>query len=268
MRGHDFDIVSRKFAQIFNERGSTKIWTQGRRSILAACEDPSNISPFRFSGEYYPLPQTGQMWLEMDLLNDPELRHIWCETTSYRDEVTRDERHDIIFPMVEFESLGEFDDLLIDCESMVESLGFASEPVYIDYEAACDELGVQNIEAAEEQELAERYGNIIFLTHFPERTDPFWNMKRSGDLALKVDVLLYGCETFGCAARETDPDVMQDRFFNISNGKYAQTLFAHFGQERVVRELEAFLKLEMLPRYGGGIGVTRLVKAMKKEGIL
>ncbi len=39
--------------------------TQSRLSILAACEDPTTISTYNYAGEVWPLPQTGQMWLEI-----------------------------------------------------------------------------------------------------------------------------------------------------------------------------------------------------------
>jgi hypothetical protein len=45
-------------------------------------------------------------------------------------------------------------------------------------------------------------------------------------------------------------------------------LFELFGRDRVEKELEAYLALSMTPRYGAGIGVTRMIRAMKKEGIL
>jgi hypothetical protein len=36
----------------------------------------------------------------------------------------------------------------------------------------------------------------------------------------------------------------------------------------VQKELESFLSLEMTPRFGGGIGVTRMIRAMKQAGII
>ena len=56
---------------------------------------------------------------------------------------------------------------------------------------------------------------------------------------------------------------MWDRFHSISGGQYAELLYKHFGKERVLKELEDFLALPMVQRYGGGIGVTRLIKNYK-----
>ena len=53
----------------------------------------------------------------------------------------------------------------------------------------------------------------FFLTDFPEFTNPFWNMKRSGvESSNKVDVILSGQETIGSAERETDKEIMRTRF--------------------------------------------------------
>ena len=58
--------VMRKFFQ--EKKGFIEVPAQSRKSILAACEDPATISQYIFSGENWPLPQTGQMWLERELL--------------------------------------------------------------------------------------------------------------------------------------------------------------------------------------------------------
>jgi hypothetical protein len=41
-----------------------------------------------------------------------------------------------------------------------------------------------------------------------------------------------------------------------------------FGKERVEAELEEFLKLDFFPRSGGGIGVTRMIRAMELSGLI
>jgi hypothetical protein len=38
-------------------------------------------------------------------------------------------------------------------------------------------------------------------------------------------------------------------------------LFELFGKERVEKELEEFLSFDFFPRFGGGIGMTRLARA-------
>jgi hypothetical protein len=49
---------------------------------------------------------------------------------------------------------------------------------------------------------------------------------------------------------------------------YAQTIYDKFGKERVDKEMEDFFKHQFITRSGGGIGVTRLIKSMEKEGLL
>jgi len=88
-------------------------------------------------------------------------------------------------------------------------------------------------------------------------------MKKVGDTANKIDAILYGMETVGSAERSCNPDEMREMFHTISNGQYAQLLFDHFGKERVLKELDEFLSLDFFPRFGGGIGVNRLMRAME-----
>ena len=92
-----------------------------------------------------------------------------------------------------------------------------------------------------------------------------------GDVAQKIDVLLFGIETIGSAERSCDVDEMRKRFLTISNGEYAARMFAEFSEETVMKELNAFLSMvesKPLVRSGGGIGITRWIRALKYAGIM
>jgi aspartyl/asparaginyl-tRNA synthetase len=86
----------------------------------------------------------------------------------------------------------------------------------------------------------------------------------------KVDVILYGQETIGSAERSCDPEEMRHNFYTIERGGYSAKLFELFGKDRVEKELEEFLSFDFFPRFGGGIGMTRLARAyelMKQEQV-
>ena len=61
---------------------------------------------------------------------------------------------------------------------------------------------------------------------------------------------------------------MREQFYKISEGGYANILFSNFTKERVQRELEEFLEFDFFKRCGGGIGVTRLIRALKLSNLL
>jgi hypothetical protein len=83
----DYDIVNEKLRTFFkHKKGFIDVPTQSRLSILAACEDPKTIAQVNFADSVWPLPQTGQMWLEYELLTNPNEKGYFCQTTSYRDE--------------------------------------------------------------------------------------------------------------------------------------------------------------------------------------
>lgn len=251
-----------KMREFFLAKGFIEVPTQSRLSILAACENPHSVATFKYNGEVWPLPQTGQMWLEYELLKNPEWPGCFCISTSYRQE--KDPipgRHELIFPMFEFESKGDFD-VLKELElDLLEHLGFNS-PVLIDYDTRCEQYGTEILEAEHETKMWEEHGSSIMLHSFPLRTSPFWNMKhQGGGIFNKIDVILYGQETIGSAERSCDVDEMKHTFYTISEGGYAAKLFELFGKERVEKELNEFLSFKFFPRFGGGIGLTRLARA-------
>jgi aspartyl/asparaginyl-tRNA synthetase len=253
----------------FLDKGFLEVHTQNRLSILAACEDPFNVATYNYAGQVWPLPQTGQMWLEHELLSSPESKGFFCVSTSYRQEPNAiPGRHDIIFPMFEFEMPGTIDDLKQMEYQLCNYLGFDSptEKTYSEWQQHFGLSADTEMEAEHENAMFDLFGSTM-ITDFPEFTSPFWNMSRNdgGETSKKIDVILGGMETIGSAERSTDVEQMRDTFHTITEGAYANLLFDLFGKERVVNELEEFLKFDFFPRVGGGIGMTRMIAALDTQ---
>ena len=158
-------------------------------------------------------------------------------------------------------------------KELLEHLGFGNQDEFHcdNYLNLSDKYGVQELEHEHEMKLNEDYGNVFFLKNFPEKTSPFWNMKRdetNPNIAKKVDVILHGVETIGSAERSTDKEEMEECFRSISDGQYAQTLYHQFGKERVEHELKEFLNNTFFNRVGGGIGLTRMIRAMELSNLV
>ena len=81
-----FTEAATQLRSFFMSKGFQEVHTQNRLSILAACEDPTTVATYNYNGEVWPLPQTGQMWLEYELLNNPAVPGFFCMSTSYRAE--------------------------------------------------------------------------------------------------------------------------------------------------------------------------------------
>ena len=267
-----YNELVQKMREFFLKRNFKEVPTQSRLSILAACENPHSVKTFEYGGLQWPLPQTGQMWLEHELLKNPEWDGVFCISTSYREEKNPIEgRHEMIFPMFEFEAKGTMRELHQLEVRLLEHLGFET-PAICNYDDVCQEYGgVEILENEHEQRMWEEKGPVVSLQNFPLRTNPFWNMKHGGNnIYNKIDVILYGQETIGSAERSCDVEEMKNNFYTIENGAYCAKLFELFGKERVEKELEEFLSLDLFPRFGGGIGMTRMARAyelMKQEQI-
>lgn len=265
-----YNQIIKKMRQFFQDKkGFIEVPAQARLSILAACEDPKTITQFVFNGVNYPLPQTGQMWLEAEILKNPGVPGVFCITTSYRNEpFPIPGRHDKIFPMFEFESKGTMEEMRQLEAELLLHLGFL-KPISKLYADLCTKYGVDVLSADEELLMQKDFGNVISLENFPQHTHPFWNMKHNKEgIYNKIDVILYGIETIGSAERSSSVEEMRHNFFTISNGQYAKLLFSAFGEDRVRKELDEYLSAPMFPRFGGGIGITRMARAMKLAGLL
>jgi aspartyl/asparaginyl-tRNA synthetase len=271
----DFTAVVSKLREFFTKKGFMEVHTQNRLSILAACEDPNTIATYNYAGEIYPLPQTGQMWLEYEMLKYPERAPgYFCVSTSYRQEPNpQPGRHEIIFPMFEFEIKGGMEELVKMEKELLVFLGFGDESKMkeVDYRETAKKYNVPQLENEHEGMLCDEYGPVVFLENFPVETSPFWNMKmyeNDPNTSRKVDVLMWGMETIGSAQRSTDKQQMRDQFLNISEKQYSEKLFSLFGAPRVQKELDEFLEFDFFERSGGGIGMTRLIRAMKLSKLI
>ncbi len=267
----DFHACVSPLRKFFESRGFIEVHTQSRLSILAACEDPKTIASFDYAGKRWPLPQTGQMWLEYELLTKPELPGVFCLSTSYRQEPKPvSGRHELVFPMFEFESHGTLEDLQVLEEDLLEYLGFGARRGFaqMDYLDACRHYQTDDITGEIEGQIAKDFGPVFFLKNFPQYTSPFWNMRKNGETARKIDVILHGMETIGSAERSPHVEEMRHLSQTISDGMYAGILYDKFSKERVEQEMKEFLAHEFFPRYGGGIGVTRMIRAMKLSGLI
>ena len=268
----EFSQVVNKLRTFFVEKGFVEVHTQNRLSILAACEDPFTVSTFNYTNAVWPLPQTGQMWLEYELLKDPSVPGYFCVSTSYRNEPNPvEDRHCLIFPMFEFEMKGDMEAMIEMEKELLVYLGYdASKFLRGTYADVAKEYNTHELEHEHEEQLYTEKTPTYFLTDFPEYTSPFWNMKRhnNGETANKVDVIMSGQETIGSAERETDKLTMLNRFKTIMDGAYKDKMYELFGEERTMNEMKDFLNFDFFPRSGGGIGVTRLIRSMKLEGLM
>lgn len=267
-----FDAAVSAMRSFFKNKGFVEVHTQNALSILAACEDPETVSKYNYQNQDWPLPQTGQMWLEHVLLKNPDIKGCFTVSTSYRNEPNPvPGRHEKIFPMFEFESKGNMTDMVNMEKELLQHIGFEdTNGKYPEgnYKELMDKYSVNELEHEHEELLNQDYGPVFFLKNFPFHTSPFWNMKKTGDVASKVDVILHGIETIGSAERSCDKDEMRKQFQTISNGGYSKLLYDKFGQHRVDKEMDEFLEYDFFPRYGGGIGITRMISAMEKSKII
>lgn len=274
----EFDAVYDKLYNFFrNKKGFRNAHAQSSLNIMAACEDPSTIGTFFFNQHNdnlkFPLPQTTQMNLEVMMMARPNENGFFSTCTSYRNEPNPvPGRHMRIFPLVDFETKGNMDDLIQLERELLEYLGYGNRDSFkeIDYEEACKLYGVDELEHEHEEQLCKDFGSVVFLKNFPNRTSPFWNMKQhpDGKGAYKVDVILDGQETIGSAERSSNVDEMKKMFTEISDGEYAKILYDQFTTERVDEELNDFYNLNFIDRCGGGIGVSRLIRSMKLNNLL
>lgn len=207
-----------------------------------------------------------------DLIELP--KGYFAHNTSTRNESRAgDGRREFKFPLTEFEFQNKteesgFDELAEFLSKLLVHLGF-DEPKLVYYDEECQKFGTQYIEDKEEQELCDKYGSAVLLGKFPLRSDPYWNMRHSGnDIYDKIDVIIHGFESAGTAVRSCDPIEMKKNIKLQDSGNYLNTMYDLFGKDRVDNEIDEYTDYKFVPRCGGGLGMSRIIRGLKLEGIL
>jgi len=267
-----YSRIVQKLRSFFLEKNFVEVPAQSQTRILSACDDPETIVTAEFERNTWPLPQTGQMHLEDHFLSYPEEEGFFCITTSYRDEPNPiDGWHDKVFPIFEFETHGDMEDLIELEFELMDYLGIDAKPKTVDYEDLCKMYDTNLIGLEHEKEIPYTFGNVVAIKDFPTRSQPFFNVRRKpsdSNNYKKVELILHGKETIGSAERAVDVDQMREDFSKFKDGQYREFLIEEFGKMRVMEEIENYLSQDFIERCSGSIGITRLQQGLIKEGIL
>lgn len=258
-----FHCVTKKIKDFFEEKGWSEIYNQNRHSILT-CIDLDGIITYTYKGMTLPLPQSSEIWLDYELLQEPEIPGFFSISSSYN-------KHDGFLPKLEFVSKGSIEDLIKLESELLKHMGFDKEHDFTrdTYMNITNKYNIEKIENEDMIKLDEDYGPIFFLTDFPEHTSPFWNIERKNKKdSNKVDVIIHGEKTISSSEKSCDSIEMRRCFYTINDGGYANTLFDKFGQENVKKELELFFNSNFFQRYGGSIDITRLIKGLTKSQLI
>lgn len=255
-----------RLREFFTSRGFIEVHQQSHQSFLAVADNLSTITTYQYGNETYLLPQSAHMWLEFELLKNPDLPGVFCCSTSYRQHKNPVAgRHENIFPIFDFETSGNIETMAKLQKELLEHFGFdISTLKTAQYEDITLDFGVRKIDAATETRIGRELSPITIVKNKPNSLNPSWSSKRKDNHVKTSDVILYGMEIIGASERGTNPEHMRERFYTIDDGNFAKTLFETFGQARVERELGEFLSLDLFPRSTGSIGLTRMISALRK----
>lgn len=304
----DFHRFMKHTRQFLEDEGCIEAELSTLLDTYSNCESPDDAMPMRFLDpvsrqyEYFPAPQTLQMRQE-SLILDPSagVDGVFTSGVSYRREQDADfVRRMEMFNLVEFEKRGDFNALVGMLQRFFLSLGYKPEEVRIvNYDDACKHFGVEEIDDEEERLLGPEFGaKVVQLIRFPEHTHPFFNMKRQGDVALKMDVIAGGWECVGSAERESDLALVKHHLATSVDGKYLDSLVRasmnldrlddgvplsqvyEEAKQRVERDMGGYFALferldgesdaafkRRTTRFGGGISSRRIIRALKLDGL-
>ena len=162
----DFDACVSKLREFFKYKMGLQKSILRAHTVYGCVRGSQTISTYNYGGKIWPLPQTAQMWLEDVLLSDPDLKGAFTVSTSYRNEPDPvPGRHELTFPMFEFEMKGNMTDLENLMISLCKDLGFSQTDGSFpggDYNNVAKMYGVKELEHEHEARLEDDYGPYTY----------------------------------------------------------------------------------------------------------
>ncbi len=260
-----YNAMVRSLRSFFQDKkGFIEVPAQSRPSIFAT-QTAESIGQFAVNNIPFPLPQSNLLCLDYEMLKNPEWKGVYSISTRYQDDSTPEQESTC--PIFEFCVPGNCNDLKRFHDELLLFLGF-EQSIPLLYEEVCKKYETQSLQAYHKATLAQEISAVITLEDFPSRTFPFWNTKYAGNgVYHKSETLLHGISVITSQEQETNGEKLREGFFSLNQGKYAQSLVARFGKERVNRDLEEYLSLPMLDRFASTIDLSKLANALEMAGI-
>jgi hypothetical protein len=288
-----FHLVRFRYSQtigslrsFFRSRGYIEVNPQSRLSILS-CKNPDTAQTITIGNKILPLPQTHQIYLEKELHKAPQhIPGLFCSTVSYRDEHDPVPiRHERIFDIFEFVGRGDFNDMMRLQEDLLEALNFRDR-TRISHETAqsitkSPIIGIREEHLSKTQNrefphaeipdtriLSQYFGPAVLLAQSPPPQYK-WNIKfeeTSKITSSNCNIILRGVESIRSSEKSCNREDIYKNFRKMEDGKYSQKFFDLFGEENVKEELNEYLSLNLFPRFGGGCGMKRLMRAKILSG--
>jgi hypothetical protein len=238
--------------KILNQQGFSEPKQTTARNVLEV-KDPKTL---RFTNTRLGLvmvPQTARVRLQEQLLAPNTFRGVFCRSD---DEST-----------IEF-ALKEGADTLLTFLKTLSSRLFGRIPTQLTYDDVTTHFAAPDINESIETQIGQEWPCCI-ITDFPERSDPFWNVKRIGGEPARgcfaqFELFARGHRVVSSAELSCNPTEMRDRFENMQGGEFKKGVLGKLRDEFSAR-FDQYLRNKFKPISGGTIDIIKLANALKKK---
>lgn len=249
--GVDF-VLMEKVLKLLRQQGFSESKQTGARNVLAV-KDPRTLCFKNNRHGLAMVPQTDIVRLQEQLLAPNNFRGVFSQSD---DEGT-----------IEFALKGATDKLLVFLKTLSSEL-CGRVPTQLTYDGVAAYFAASEINESVETQIGEKWP-CCFITDFPERSDPFWNVKRIGGepargFFAQVELIARGQRVVSSAEFSCNPTEMQDRIAKMKGGEFKKGMFEKLGPEFTTR-LDHYLRGKFEPISGGTIDIIKLAKALKKK---
>lgn len=260
-----YSILINLIRNFLNKLNFIELFTQNKLSILTICNDPKSMCTFNYGGYVWPLPQSGIIWLEHELINLNEMNNpggIYTMCTCYKNDPNYTRKMsenifeaDIVTPIFEFAAFGQYSDMQTMVINLLQELGFRTKFNIINYNQIAKKRGSRELDITDI--VTDKI--VTFLEYIP---NPKWGMKYTTQvIILQTDVLTF-------SEHITDSNDLLETFYTYDNGSLAEYLYSQFSKERVDDELYKFINTREKNIVSCSINIPNLMNVMYKLNML
>jgi len=257
-----YNTVIHLLRQFLDKLNFIELFTQNMLSILTVCDDPKTMCTFNYGGYVWPLPQSSIIWLEYELLKNPDFNGIYTVCTTYKNDPNYTKKisenifeADIVTPKFEFLTFGQYSDIILIITNLLQELGFLDKYTFVNYNQIAKRRGSSDLDIDDVAPTKV----VTVVEHVPVQK---WGMKYIS----KVYILQKEIMTF--AEHLTNSNELLETFLTLDDGHLSEYLYAQFSKERVDNELFKFINTRGKTTVSCSIDIPILMNVMHELNLL
>jgi hypothetical protein len=242
-------------------------YEQNKLSNLNSCNNIFNACLYDMFNFCYSLPQSNELWMDYQILNNSNQTGFFCYSTVYTNDIYGIKNN--IEQIIDFSLIGGMYEVEKLVRNLLEILGLKNIFNFKTYEYSklLKELNINELRESDYNKISFTEKTICFIKNFQPNENIKWNdfYDENKKYYNKIIIICQGKLIVSCGQKSQTVEKMRENFLKKKDFK-KKCEFFH--EERVLGELNSYLDLHFVKRCTGSINLKNLMDILISENLV